>query len=519
MKILVVSLLRLGDLLMTAPVLAGLRQKFPNAEIDVLSNGATRSAQGLLPTVRNFYTFDRDGFQAELADPDQPLLQPFFRLEGLVQGLQHNKYDLVINLTHNRLSGWLTSLIQGKEVLGLALDPQGRPQFGSPWFQYLNDRADLRGKEIFHFIDIFRFGSGLSGEPVSWNFKRSREGRDEAAALTTGEEGPLILIQPFTSEEKKEWGLERWVHGLDLLAQHQSKATFFILGSPAETAKVEALTAALAKVKVRAKPAICSLAGALALLDQAQLLITGDTSIKHLAADTACPVLELSLGSSDWRRTGIYKPGAIIVQSEVACAPCLHSTPCERESQVCAEWLAPDVVADVAHLIITRDEDGLNHLARRTNRQVTLSRTHFSGGDHWQAVALGRSLRADDLREWLDKLTIKLLFQGVHLQRLGPYGTEAMKLGAWLRREFPRLPAKTWESLIHEVDGESRVQQEEALDAGVRLSSLVKASRSSPTVELAEMRRLQLKIKHAERRLDIRRRLMRSLKDAVEAVI
>jgi hypothetical protein len=249
------------------------------------------------------------------------------------------------------------------------------------------------------------------------------------------------------------------------------------------------------------------------------MLITLDTSIKHLAAATNCRVLELSLGSSDWRRTGVYKAGDVIMQPKVACAPCGHSAPCGQLSHLCAQQLAPDSVAAVAAFVMSGDDAGLQRHARSQSHRAEILRTHFTGGGYWQAVNLGRNLEPSDLREWIDKLTTKMILQGSHLEAIGPYGTEAVRMGEWLRSQYPGLAPRTWAYLIQNVDGQTRNDHSDALDAGVRLAALMKATRDTQTVELGEMRRLQVKIEDAERRLDVRRRLMRSLKDAVEAVI
>jgi ADP-heptose:LPS heptosyltransferase len=518
MKILVVSLLRIGDLLMAAPTLKGLKAKFPGADMDVLINRSSLGARTVLSTVRTFHVFERDQLQAELTDADQPLFQPFYRLEKMVRELQREDYDLVINLTHNRLSGWLCGMVGRQEVLGLSLDTLGRPKFGSSWFQYLNDRAEARGKEIFHFADVFWFGSGLGKGSRRAGFQRSTFGQTEAQALLGGID-KFALVQAFSSEEKKEWAPECWHHTLQIIQGQHPELTTLILGAPSEAQRVAQLVTDLEAKGVRARAAVCSLPGAVALLDRAEILLTVDTSIKHLAADTTCPVIELSLGSSDWRRTGVCKSGCLILQPKVDCAPCAHSVPCHQPSHYCGQGLAPDTVAAAAHFTMTNDTDGLSQLARRQMHRLDIFRTHITAADYWQVSQVGRRLEATDLREWIDKLTTKLILQGTHLESLAPYGSEALRLGQWLRSEFPEMPPELWDRLLKSVDQETKTHHADALDAGVRLAALVKASRSQPMVELKEMRNLQVKIEDAERRLEVRRRLMRSLRESVEAAL
>ena len=131
MKILVVSLLRLGDVILSTPIIKGLSQKYPNAEIHILMNKQFEGVSGLIPYVSQFHYFDRKLIQDGLVQAERPLFEPYHRLESLLTELDKENYSEVINLTHNKMSGWLCSLIKGKEKKGLAINPRGQ---ASLWF-------------------------------------------------------------------------------------------------------------------------------------------------------------------------------------------------------------------------------------------------------------------------------------------------------------------------------------------------------------------------------------------------
>ncbi|MBK8203900.1 MAG: hypothetical protein IPK68_16820 [Bdellovibrionales bacterium] len=131
MKILVVSLLRIGDVLMALPMLQGLRQAHPGAEIHLLVNTTASSLAPLVDFVRWHY-FDRSNLQLGLGDYDHSLFDSFHKLSATVDNLNQHSFDLLINVTQNRLSGWLCSAIHARDKIGLIIDRNGRGDTGPP---------------------------------------------------------------------------------------------------------------------------------------------------------------------------------------------------------------------------------------------------------------------------------------------------------------------------------------------------------------------------------------------------
>jgi len=89
---------------------------------------------------------------------------------------------------------------------------------------------------------------------------------------------------------------------------------------------------------------ICDLQEVQQYLKDAELLITGDTSIKHIAAQIGTPIIEIAIGSSDPQKTGAFSKNKTVLQTMVPCAPCGHSQACFQKSHVCAEEITVDAV-------------------------------------------------------------------------------------------------------------------------------------------------------------------------------
>src|SRR6185437_6415211 len=102
----------------------------------------------------------------------------------------------------------------------------------------------------------------------------------------------------------------------------------------------------------------------LSLARVADVLVTGDTSIKHLAALTPIRIVEIALGSSDIERTGAYKDGSLIISSRESCVPCRHSAPCHRDHHACAAKLDPQAVGLAIAKFTEKDWSSLQLLAQ-----------------------------------------------------------------------------------------------------------------------------------------------------------
>lgn len=358
MRILVVNLLRIGDIISTLPALKKFRLDHPTAQIDLLINSSFAHMVGVIGYVDRVLLFDRDAIQKSLVDAERPLFEGYDLLKETVDGLNEQGYDRIVNFTHNRLSGWLCGLIQAGEKHGLVFDGTGAVSFGDPWFRFLNAQVDIDSGHAINHSDIFLgAAAGWSAEPNRTFFdsllSETDRGRAECEALLRSAlvDGPRLVLQLSTSDQKKEWGDDRFRALVHRLSSHFPRLTVFVLGAPNEVKRIrmfcEDLNATDSAHETAIIPAVVSLEGAVSLLEESDILVTGDTSIKHLAAAASIPIVELSLGSADVFRTGSWKAGDIIVSSKEPCAPCGHSELCHRASHLCAEGLPAELIAEL----------------------------------------------------------------------------------------------------------------------------------------------------------------------------
>ena len=380
MKVLVISVLRLGDIVMTTPALRALKAK--GHEVHLLINKQFEAVIPLLSDVDRVHTLDRKSIERALVEPSHGLFEAYDRLEWLLQRLSSENYDLIVNLTHNRLAGLLSAMIPAGDCVGLSISEDDVASFGSPWFRYLNEVGISGAKSGFHISDIFQFALGEEKLRDRYFLKETERGRAEWHQFRRLL-GDVILVQPFSSDLKKEWSSDHLLRGILDLEQRIPRATVVLMAAPFEKERLIALMQELRNAGARAQSAVLSLEGALSAIRDASLFVTVDTATKHLAAATSTPVVELALGGSDPRKTGIYRSGQYVLQSQIPCSPCSHVKNCTQPSRLCAESLHPEAVAEICAAVYLKETSRLGIIAAPYKDRWSLFKTHLSPTSAW----------------------------------------------------------------------------------------------------------------------------------------
>jgi ADP-heptose:LPS heptosyltransferase len=323
MKILVVSLLRLGDIIQQQPLLKALREKNPQAQIHLLINRQFSQVEGLLTgLVDKYHYFDRDLLQRGLGEASFNILWSHHQLNQLVGTLNQENYQQVLNFTHNKLSAYLLGALQVPIKKGLHHSEGKFQGLENPWLRYFNDRFSGVQTSLFHYVELLGKSFDL---PV------------QKAAAMPATKSKQVLFQCLTSDAKKNWGLNNFKQLKETIESSLVDYKVKVLCAPFEK---ETLKAHFGESDLIA----CDLMGAQEVLKQSCLLVTGDTSIKHLASQIGVPTVEIVLGSSDWTKTAAFSATTEIIYAQVPCAPCSHSQACSQKSQICAEQITVEQV-------------------------------------------------------------------------------------------------------------------------------------------------------------------------------
>jgi len=328
-RILVISLRRIGDLLLTTPLIRSLRRAWPKASIDVLVLPGTRGIVEGNPDIGRIIVM-QSGQSLKLA------WQLFKR------------YDLAVS-TQTGDRPTLFAVLAGRQHAGL-VDRDGS-KLGSKLKRAMLRRGSPMTPDIHQVEQVLRLADVLG-------IARAPEVVCPAAAepqgIASAENYAVIHAAPMF--RYKQWSTEGWralaaglrQRGLDVIA---------ISGPGAEERRyLDAVWQGAVAVHQT------SWSQSTALLQRARVYVGPDTSVSHLAAATGCPTVTL-FGPMDpriwgpWPKDGLGQPWAAsgtiqnqgnvwIVQNPLPCLPCTFEG-CERHvdsASICLEELTAEQV-------------------------------------------------------------------------------------------------------------------------------------------------------------------------------
>jgi heptosyltransferase-3 len=334
--ILVIALRRLGDVLLTTPLIRSLRRAWPDATIDALVFSDTAGILRGNP--------DLDGV---VAMPPRPA---FLQSVGLAARLWR-RYDLAVS-TQPGDRPTLFARMAGRQSIA-PVEARGSGKLK----QQLLDRS--RPVAVgSHRVEAILQLADLIGIPRVAEVVPPQSGEPEFAPAA-----PYAVIHAAPMFRYKQWTAQGW---RDLAEALQARGLDVIASGgpgPAERAYLDQVWASTTVRRLDGQLDWPQLVG---LLSGAQVYAGADTSVTHLAAACGCPTVAL-YGPTDPRLWGPFPKSGLepawlasatiqrrgnvwLVQNPLPCMPC-QLEGCERRldsRSVCLDELAAaDVIAAV----------------------------------------------------------------------------------------------------------------------------------------------------------------------------
>lgn len=331
MRILVLQLARFGDIFLTWPSLRALRRKYPSAEIHCVVRQRFAAAMDGCDAVDKVYHLDTANVLEPLltgaADVDVSLV----RLTEWTELLSEQDYDIVINLTFSPFSSFLSSLLTtGNTVArGYTRQSDGFLAIPDDSSAYFYAQVGVGRNNRYHLAEIFAAVADVELVAEDWAMPAAWDGSEKA-----NQQQPYVVVHLGASQTGKVYPAFKW-HRVLLELQRHWNGHVVLIGSRSEVELAEAVLAAGGCQRIVNLIGKTSFADVAGLIQNAEILVGGDSAPMHIAAFTRTRCLNLSFSKVNFWETGPRTLGSRIV---VADTP--EDLPSDRVAAECVAMLA-----------------------------------------------------------------------------------------------------------------------------------------------------------------------------------
>jgi len=271
-KILLLQLKRIGDLILTTPAIAALRERFPEAEVTIV---VSSECADLLPAIAGV---DR----ILMARRNLSDLAALLAVAG-------NKFDYCIDFTRNDRSAFLAFLSGArKRIVSYRVRDQSKSRA-----RLYTDFVNVRMRDL-HTIDynlslLKPLGIGGVSSPLHLQLPQSAYEKAAELRRNCNVSKPYIVLHPGSARQEKLWEAGRWARVIERFGRDNDLDLILTSGA----SKHE--QAHIAAIKNETRQQIIDLSGKTdlltlaALIGEARLLVTVDSAPMHLAAATHTP--------------------------------------------------------------------------------------------------------------------------------------------------------------------------------------------------------------------------------------
>ncbi|RPH31081.1 putative lipopolysaccharide heptosyltransferase III [Buttiauxella warmboldiae] len=285
-RILVIKLRHHGDMLLITPLITELKQRYPEARIDVLLYEETREILAANPEIHQIYGIDRrwkkQGARYHLGQEWK-----------LLYRLQQQRYDLVVNLADQWRSAIVTILTGASTRIGFAF-PKRKHPFWRLCHTYLVSTLDHSTKHTVeqNLSALTPLGIHAYGTPTTMNYTEADWSQCQSL-IPEKIQKKYVVVQPTSRWFFKCWREEKMSEVIDALS---GMGLHVILTSGPDTKECEMVDTIISGCST---PDITSLAGKLtlpqlaALIDHARLFIGVDSVPMHISAALQTPLIAL----------------------------------------------------------------------------------------------------------------------------------------------------------------------------------------------------------------------------------
>ncbi len=309
-RILLLRLERIGDLLMTLPAIAELRQLVPDADIDLVVGSWNSAIARAVPGLSRVITLDAAWLAREGGGLELPALFTATR------EWRARRYDMAINFEPDVRSNLLLAMARAKWTSGYRSGGGGALLDVALDYDVALHTSDNARRLVLHTLG----STSATTTAGSSRLELPPDARDHAARLLARAGSPIVGVHASGGRAVKQWPLERFAEVARRLITDRN-ATIVLTGSAADRPLAAAVGQGLPAGRVIDVSGALDLPALGALLERLDLYVTGDTGPMHLAHAVGTPVVAI-FGPSTPARYAPRGPLDRVVRIDLPCSPC-----------------------------------------------------------------------------------------------------------------------------------------------------------------------------------------------------
>lgn len=310
-RILVIRLDRIGDVVLSTPVVQELRQHFPHAFVAMMVRPPCRELIEGHPSLDEVIVYDKEGRERGVLGTIRFALR-----------LRRYEFDTALVLHPSNRSHWVPWLAAIPTRIGYRRK--------SAWLlthRLPHRKQEGRRHEAAYTLELLQPFGITPVVPKPLIVVREAAGRQVEAMLAAASIQPtdrLVGVHPSASCISKRWMPERFAQVADRLAAEHGVRICLVAGD--EDARYADQVVQAMQQPVTNFAGRLSLGQLAALLQRCRLLISNDSGPVHIAAAVGTPVVDIfgrnQAGLSP-QRWGPLGEGHVILHKEVGCVTCL----------------------------------------------------------------------------------------------------------------------------------------------------------------------------------------------------
>jgi predicted lipopolysaccharide heptosyltransferase III len=276
MNILLLQLKRIGDLILTTPSIAALREKFPKATLSLVVSPAVEE---LLPAISGI---DKVFVVRGKADDAMDWI-----------ALTWGKFDYCLDFTRNDRSSFLT-LLSGARKRITADHPNLRTKIRARSYNEFVE-APVRSLHTidYHLALLKPLGIENASRAIQLHLPAATMEKAESLLQDSGGGSEFVIFHPGSARSEKFWEVERWADLIDHTVRERGMKCILTGGRSAmEQAQIAAIKTSTSSevIDLSGQTDLLTLA---ALVRKARLLVTVDSAPMHFAAAWDTPQVVL----------------------------------------------------------------------------------------------------------------------------------------------------------------------------------------------------------------------------------